>query len=458
MKSAPRKRPLSLLLAGWALLLPLLLLVPGHAQTSREDSKQRAAQQEARSVQVTLAAAQEALEREEYNLAATQLENLLFRHPGHREALLNLAYCYSRMERTADAVDLYRQTLEREPKLFPARLNLALLLAQEEKFAKAAAEFKRALELKPDHYQARFSYAFALERSGDKEEALEQYLRAAQLDASAVEPRRAALWMLVEKKDWTQAQELLAALQRLEPTNHDWLLTRAEVLTNQNKSEEALAVYERYFQAADPSGAPSTLGELHMRAGSLYRELGKQEDALRHFAAAVETGGESYELASVTAQAHILASLKRYSEALPHYRRAVELQPESAELRAGRGHALLQNRNFREAARELLRALELDPQRIESYNHLASAFHLSEKPQGAVEVLAQRARLAPETPGTLFLRAVSHDQLGQCIAAMEYYQKFLDTKPDGQSNEFFQAAGRLRTLKKTCREQRRRVK
>ena len=38
------------------------------------------------------------------------------------------------------------------------------------------------------------------------------------------------------------------------------------MLTNQNKSEEALAVYERYFQAADPSGAPSTLGELHMRA------------------------------------------------------------------------------------------------------------------------------------------------------------------------------------------------
>ena len=70
----------------------------------------------------------------------------------------------------------------------------------------------------------------------------------------------------------------------------------------------------------------------------------------------------------------------------------------------------------------------------------------------------QRARLAPETPGTLFLRAVSHDQLGQCVEAMGYYQKFLDTKPDGQSNQFFQAAGRLRTLKKTCREQRRRVK
>ncbi len=89
MKPTPRKRPGSLLLAGWALLL--LLPAPGHAQTSREESKQRAAQQEARSLRATLAGAQEAMEREEYNLAATQLENLLFRHPGHREALLNLA-------------------------------------------------------------------------------------------------------------------------------------------------------------------------------------------------------------------------------------------------------------------------------------------------------------------------------------------------------------------------------
>jgi len=457
MKSAPRKRPGSLLLAGWALLLPLLLPAPGHAQTSREDSKQRAAQQEARSVQITLAAAQEALEREEYNLAATQLENLLFRHPGHREALLNLAYCYSRMERTADAVDLYRQTLELEPKLFPARLNLALLLAQEEKFSEAAAEFKRALELKPDHYQTRFSYAFALERSGDKEEALEHYLRAAQLDASAVEPRRAALTLLVEKKNWSQAEQVLEELLALAPADFELVRMRASLLLKQGKDEEALAAYEKFLRAvAANSPEPKQVAEAHWQAGLLYRDQGKTEQALEHFAAAGQA--ESYEAQSSIELARTLASLGRTSDAVPHYRRAVELQPESAELRAGLGHALLQNRDFREAARELLRALELDPQRVESYNHLASAFHLSEKPQGAVEVLAQRARLAPETPGTLFLRAVSHDQLGQCVAAMEYYQKFLDTKPDGQSNQFFQAAGRLRTLKKTCREQRRRVK
>ncbi|MGH9861792.1 MAG: hypothetical protein ACRD35_00035, partial [Candidatus Acidiferrales bacterium] len=63
----------------------------------------------------------------------------------------------------------------------------------------------------------------------------------------------------------------------------------------------------------------------------------------------------------------------------------------------------------------------------------------------------------PETPGTLFLRALSHDKLQQCGAAIENYERFLATGPDKRSDQYLEATGRLRALKRTCRERRRRV-
>ena len=65
--------------------------------------------------------------------------------------------------------------------------------------------------------------------------------------------------------------------------------------------------------------------------------------------------------------------------------------------------------------------------------------------------------MAEETLATLFLRAISHDQLRQCLPAQEFYEKFLALNTDRRSDQFFQASGRRRALKKTCKEKRKRV-
>lgn len=464
MKHAKRKPSFCLLLAGSTLLL--LLLAPAHARdrTLKEDSEKPVPQQETaetRSVQTVLAAAQEAMEREEYGVAATLLENLLFQHPGQRDALLNLAYCYSRMDRRADAIDLYRQTLELDPKLLPARLNLSVLLAEEGKFDEAVAELKRALELAPDHYHARLAYALALEQASERDAALEQYLRAAELDPKAIEPRLAALTLLREEKEWPEVAKLLDQLLALEPANQEWMLMFAEVLTVLGKDEEALAVYEKFLQqTACSDGPPSVPAEIHLRAGRLYRRQGKAEKALDHFAAAGRVGGKAYARASAREQARTLVALKRYPEAVPLFRRALALEQGDLDTEdlADFGYALLQAGQFAQAIPVLAQVLQTDPKRVEAHNHLASALFLAENYTGTVQVLEQRARLAEETLGTLFLRALGHDKLGHCAEAMEYYQKFLDLNTDTESNQFFQATGRLRALKKICRQKRRRVK
>ncbi|MBI4465830.1 MAG: hypothetical protein HY656_00180, partial [Acidobacteria bacterium] len=96
-----------------------------------------------------------------------------------------------------------------------------------------------------------------------------------------------------------------------------------------------------------------------------------------------------------------------------------------------------------------------DPTRVEAYNHLASALTLSGDLAGANRVLDQRAVYAPETPGTLFLRARNYDQLRQCGLAIDYYERFLALNRDSRSDQYFQATGRLRLLRNVCRERRR---
>ncbi len=151
----------------------------------------------------------------------------------------------------------------------------------------------------------------------------------------------------------------------------------------------------------------------------------------------------------------MLAELDRWAEALPLYEKAAAAEPANADLRGALGFAYLQAKQYPRAAEELQAALRLDSRQVETYNHLASALYLGGNFAGAIGVLEQRARLAEETPGTLFLRAVCYDKLAQCRPAMDYYERFLAVNRDTNSDAYFESTGRLRLLKNTCKQRRR---
>ncbi|HXE75584.1 MAG TPA: tetratricopeptide repeat protein [Candidatus Xenobia bacterium] len=417
------------------------------AAAKKPAEKKPTAEQEG---QAALASAQLALDQKQYDAAISLLENFLESHPQHAEGLFNLAYAYTMTGRTGEALDTYRQSLEADPKLFPARFNLGILLLREDKPAEAAEELVRATELEPENYRAHLYAAIALERSGRKEEALAQYRRAAELDPKEVEPRRAALGLLLEKNDLTAAQPLLEELLALEPQAPDLLRLRADIHLRQERPEQALAAYEDFLKVKPDDAAA------HLALGRLYHDRGKTDDALRHFEAAERAPDAPEESrAARRERAALLAEMERWAEVLPVLEKASAAEPKDAELHAALGFALLQLKQYPRAAAELQAALSLDARDVKTYDHLASALYLAGDYGGAIGVLDQRARLAEETPGTLFLRAVCYDKLAQCAAAMDYYQRFLALNRDTNSDAYFEATGRMRLLKNTCKQRRR---
>ncbi|MFQ5723792.1 MAG: tetratricopeptide repeat protein [Terriglobia bacterium] len=433
-----------------ACLLPGSLPTHAHPQPQKPAQSQPASAPEQRA-RLALQAAQEAIEREDYETAARLLENFLFEQPGTVRALFNLAYCYSQLGRPADAIDMYRETLEVDPELVPAHLNLALLLYDDGQQEAAAEELQRVLELDPENYRAHLFTATLLEESGEKEQAREHYRRAAALDPQQAEPRRRLLALLLEQEDWAGAETVLAELLALQPQETKWLRLRGDLLVRQEKTAAALAAYEDYL-TQEPQDF-----EIRLAVARLYRQQGKLEEALAHLRALEEQAPPNNPAASEGRQwrADILVELERWPEAIALYRQALARHPAHAALHAGLGYALLKNRQYQEAIPELVAALQLEPERVETYNHLAAALTLSGNLAGAIEVLDRRAAYAQETPGTLFLRARNYDKLNQCGRAIENYEKFLDLNAGEQNNQYFQATGRLRLLKNTCRQRRR---
>lgn len=76
----------------------------------------------------------------------------------------------------------------------------------------------------------------------------------------------------IQARDWTTAEQRLTQLLELQPNNADRLYQLAEVKIALNKRPEALALYQRLFQALEGAGQQPTEQQLR-RAAALAGEL-----------------------------------------------------------------------------------------------------------------------------------------------------------------------------------------
>jgi tetratricopeptide (TPR) repeat protein len=125
------------------------------------------------------------------------------------------------------------------------------------------------------------------------------------------------------------------------------------------------------------------------------------------------------------------------------YKDLVAADPNDASLRHQYGLVLLHQRKFAEAQEQLLAALERDRKLVDAYGDLALAASENKNYQLTIGVLDARAKLAPETPGTYFLRATAYDNLKAFAQASENYHLFLSVSNGQFPDREWQARHRL---------------
>jgi len=240
--------------------------------------------------------------------------------------------------------------------------------------AAAEAAFRRALDLEPDEGNAVRGVAAALLAQGRYEAALEHSRRAAELSDPS------------EALDLVNLGHALFRLQRFE-----------EVIP---PLEEALA--------REP-GNPRA----EITLGATYQALGRSEDALASFSAAIEhddgsTGGDAY-----AGRGGVLLNLGKPKEALADLEVAIERSPEGAQNWANRAFARMQLGQLTEAQADLDEALQRDPTLGSAWANLAGVREALGDTAGAGEALDRGIEHEPDNGQLWMFRGQFHLEGGR---------------------------------------------
>jgi tetratricopeptide (TPR) repeat protein len=177
-----------------------------------------------------------------------------------------------------------------------------------------------------------------------------------------------------------------------------WL--QLQTRNDQDRNTLSSAVESRMI-AADVVGYEQLIhrdparSALHDDVAVLYLELGRPEEALRHFNATAKLKPDSpaahFNLATTFAQ------LGRLDEAIAGYRAALQLRPDYALAHNNLAGALVQSNHAQEAVAEYREALRIDPKLVEARLSLGNFFRLNGQYVEAMSEMREAVRSKPDS-------------------------------------------------------------
>lgn len=439
-------KPLFKMAACCALCISFVAFHLASAQDRGVTKKRIAADPAAQELNRLLAAAQQAVERQDYATAAQNYQAYLAKKPDDAVVHYDLGYAYTALQRSADARTEYEKAVSLDPKMAPAYLNLGLTLLASDPGA-AVDPLQHAVELMPGEARPLLLLGTALEKSGKLAPAIDRYEAAHKLDARNFDIQFSLGRALLSAQRELEAEAAFRAALALRPQEPAAHLGLAESLIAEKKPEAAAAELATYLESR-----PDDTHARIARAEALVN-LGKGDDALAELDRAAAAGPE--ELRALKLRARIYFGAKRYADAVPVLEKADAVAPGNKDIPALLGHAYLESRKYPDALRELLAAYRMDPRANDVLGDLVLAEYNNKnyaEALAALDELAKRKELPPES---WFVRGACYDKLGQPAQALEAYQRFLQLNKDQNSDMYFEAAARVRALPREVQNKKR---
>src|SRR5271168_3328940 len=387
-----------------------------------------------------LTAAQDAVNRNDYASAAKDYQDYLAKKPDDAVVHYDLGYAYTALQKPADAKSEYEKAIALDPKMAAAYQNLGVMLIPTNPAA-AIEPLQRAAELMPEDARTKWLLGIALEATKKDSSAIEQYQAAERLDPTSVEIRNSLGFALLRTGHAGDAEAAFRQALSLQPTGvasdqaHKGLL---QALLAQKKNDEAATELGVYL-AAHPNDAT-----MRLEHASLLVDAGQDDDALAELDKAAGPAPESLRVLKL--RALIYFRKKQYDNAVPVLLKAIALAPQDPDLPAQLGHVYLEKKDYANAVNVLVMALKMNPQSTDVLKDLVTAEYLSKNYPAALHGLDVLAQKETPPPGSWFVRATCYDKLNQVALALDAYKKFLELNKDENSDMYFEATARVRTL------------
>ena len=226
-----------------------------------------------------------------------------------------------------------------------AHLQLGILLQQKGDWREARAHFHKATELRPNYVEAHLKLAGVLVHEGFRSEALAEYNRVARLSALDVE---------------RGSSQVLAC---------QWL---GDALRDQGDVSGAASAYRAAIRLSPEYGtAHGALAFILERQGHLSQAIREYRAAL----AAPKLANDEREWLVMTHDRLAAALLKQgrshWAESIGEFRKALELDPNHLESHMYLGEVFYDEGNFVKAGAEYKQAIKIDPQSAAAHNQLS---------------------------------------------------------------------------------------
>ena len=368
-----------------------------------------------------------------------------------------------------DAATLLKDVVEQNPDNFAVWFNLGVAYGMAGQDANAIEAFRKTLALEPKLYEAELNLGRMLLRRKEYAEA-EKLLA----EASTQRPREIPPLMLLgdallQSGQLAEAERPFRAAADLNPKLAEAHYRLARVLSTQSKWSDSAAALAKYVQLKpedepaqlelasyyEKAGQPLEAAAIYRRfpnnvaaverAGLLALQAGDAKQAVAELAAVVAkdpTPASRYALATALMRS---GDLEHASEVASQI---VEQQPSSLEMRLFYGRLLRDQRKYRPAAQQFFACTKLKPDSLESWRELTSMLVLLNDYEPALQALERSKELGGENAAYFWFRAIMLDALKQPKPALASYQRFLELSNGKSPDEEFKARQRARILTK----------
>ena len=383
--------------------------------------------------------AEAAMDKKDFAAAEKDLLTATEKNPKNYRAWFDLGFVYNTTNRTPEAIDAYRKSVEADPTVFESTLNLGLLLAragdpESEKFLRDATKLKPTAHAEQGWYRAWLSLGQVLQKTKPTE-ALEAFQNAAKLNPKDAEPHLSAGLLLESQNQFTEAAKEYKLAGELDPKSNEALAGMVNAYSKLGQMPEAESALRKYL-AVDNQNARA-----HIQLGRVLAAQKKYEEAAGEFEAGLKLQPDDPE--AEKQMAGIYMDQKQYAQAMTPLQAAITKAPQDAELHHWLGVAYLNQHQPAEAQNQLLTAVKLKPDYGQAYGDLALAASANKNYVLTLQALEARTKFLPEVPATYFLRATAYDSLKDYPHASENYRQFLAVANGRFPDEEWKAKHRL---------------
>ena len=337
----------------------------------------------------------------DYSLASEMLRRALQQQPGNSDLKHALAQDLLFSDQTDDALKVYQDLVEEDPKDEQALLRISKIYQQKRDFAKAHEAADKAKELDPNNLEIQYNEVTLLAVEGRTAEAIktlkgilestakksyssdernnrislldglgglyqkaeqynlaaEAYRQMAELDPD-VAPRASAEVVETYRlaKDFAKAEAEADSASKKYPNDRLVRGVHASLLADMGKTDQAVAETRKLLDGKNDRDTYINLAQIYDKAKN-FPEMAKMLDS----AEKLSTGNDDKE-AVIFMRGAMYERMKNYTEAEEEFRKALALNPDNASALNYLGYMLADRGVRLEEARDLIaKAVERDP-------------------------------------------------------------------------------------------------